>query len=116
MWVELKSYQFQCMQGYFPKDISSGKKRNGEAALFISVVLEFRGVDMGWMSVDGWMLCEFTTSSPSHCAHAQLFVGLSGDSAGISWCQYLFMAVSYSYLMNVSLDAQQSLCVTLYCK
>lgn len=21
MWVELKSYQFQCMQGYFPKDV-----------------------------------------------------------------------------------------------
>lgn len=53
MWVELKSYQFWCMQGYFPKDVSSGKKRNGEAALFISVVFEFSDVDMGWMSVPG---------------------------------------------------------------
>lgn len=55
MWVELKSYQFRCMQGYFPKDVSSGKKRNGEAALFISVVFEFSGADMGWMSVPGWV-------------------------------------------------------------
>lgn len=53
MWVELKSYQFRCMQGYFPKDVSSGKKGNGEAALFISVVFEFSSVDMGWMSVPG---------------------------------------------------------------
>lgn len=43
------------MQGYFPKDVSSGKKRNGEAALFISVIFEFNGVDMGWMSVPGWV-------------------------------------------------------------
>lgn len=45
------------------------------------------------------MQCEFTTSSPSPRAQGQLFVGLSGDSAGRSPCQYLFMAVSYSYLM-----------------
>lgn len=62
------------------------------------------------------MQCEFTTSFPSPSAHAQLFVGLSGDSAGISLCQYLFVAVSYSYLRNVSLDTQQPLRVTLYCK
>ena len=49
MWVELKSYQFWCMQGYFPKDVSSGKKRNGEVALFITLI--FSGVDMGWISV-----------------------------------------------------------------
>lgn len=51
MWVELKSYQFRCMQGYFPKDVSSGKKRNGEVALFITLILEFSGIDMGWISV-----------------------------------------------------------------
>jgi len=51
MWVELKSYQFRCMQGYFPKDVSSGKKRDGEVALFITLIFEFSGVDMGWISV-----------------------------------------------------------------
>lgn len=51
MWVELKSYQFRCMQGYFPKDVSSGKKRNGAVAVFITLIFEFSGVDMAWISV-----------------------------------------------------------------
>lgn len=38
MWVELKSYRLWCMQGYFPKDAFSRKKRNGEVALFITVI------------------------------------------------------------------------------
>lgn len=56
MWVELKSYQLWCMQGYFPKDVSSGKKRNGEVALFIAVIFECRGVDVDWVSVAGLSL------------------------------------------------------------
>lgn len=49
----MKSYQRRCRRGYFPKDVSSGKKRNGEVALFVALIFEFSAVDMGWINVAG---------------------------------------------------------------
>lgn len=76
------------MRGDFPRDVSSGKKRNGEVALFTTSALGFSAVDRGCSSAAGSCVeaganlgrvdaVGFAASFPSSCASSPVVCGFT---------------------------------------